>query len=414
MSAGGSAPSGTGARILLCFLPFAAAYFLGSLYRGINAVIGPNLTDEFMIGPAELGLLTSVYFAAFAVCQIPIGIALDLVGPRRSNAALLVLGSAGALLFASAQGLTSLIAGRFLLGIGLSACLMASFKANVLFWPREKLPLLNGAIMAAGSLGAIAATLPLEALLALVSWRSAFLMLGGLTLVASLLLITLVPEPPHATSRHSMQRQLQEMGAILRTRFFWMVIPAMTAGQAVYLSYVFFWAGPWLRDVAGMDRLPTAIHLALLASMMALGYGTTGIVATFMSRRGIPTLTTFAAYTGLFVVAQAPIALQLSVPPAILWILFGLCGSGTILGFTILQQHFPPEQAGRVSSCGNLVIFVLAFLFQWGVGVCVAWASARTGGTLAHGHQLALLALMIVQATAWLWLIIRRHHVAAA
>jgi hypothetical protein len=156
------------------------------------------------------------------------------------------------------------------------------------------------------------------------------------------------------------------------------------------------------------------MHLALLALMMAIGYGMSGVVATFFARRGVPALTTFSAYIGLFILAQAPIALHIDVPSAFLWTMFGLCGSGTILGFTILQQHFPPDQAGRVSSCGNLVIFVLAFLFQWGVGVCIATVTTRIGGTLAAGHQIALSVLIVVLAIAWLWLIMRRSRVVAA
>jgi predicted MFS family arabinose efflux permease len=408
------APAGTLARIARCFLPFAIAYFFSSLYRGLNAVIGPDLSAEFAIGPAELGLMTSVYFAAFALCQIPIGVALDRIGPRRSHGTLVLVGAVGALLFAAAHSLPELIAGRFLLGIGLSAGLMASFKANVLFWPRERLPLLNGVTMAAGSLGAIAATLPLEWLLTLISWRTLFHVLAGATVLASLALFLAVPEPARPARASTIRAQLAEMGAILRSRFFWTVVPAMTVGQAVYLSYIFFWAGPWLRDVAGLDRLDAATHLALLTAMMALGYGTSGIVAGALARHGVATLTTFTIYIGLFILAQAPIALQLAAPSAILWVLFGLSGSGTILGFTILQQHFPSEQAGRVSSCGNLVIFVLAFLFQWGVGVCVAAIAAQPGGALAHGHQLALAILIAVQLAAWLWMIARSPRAGAA
>ena len=82
------------------FLPFAAGYYLSYLMRTVNAVISPDLTRELGLGAADLGLLTSTYFFAFALAQIPVGIALDRYGPRRVEALLLLLTGLGAALFA--------------------------------------------------------------------------------------------------------------------------------------------------------------------------------------------------------------------------------------------------------------------------------------------------------------------------
>src|ERR1700730_6117918 len=65
----------------LVFLPFAAGYYLSYLFRIINALISAQLTAEFSLGAAGLGLLTSVYFLTFAAAQLPIGVLLDRYGP---------------------------------------------------------------------------------------------------------------------------------------------------------------------------------------------------------------------------------------------------------------------------------------------------------------------------------------------
>ena len=71
-------------------------------------------------------------------------------------------GAAGCFLFGVAESFPILIVGRFLAGLGVAACLMAAFKAFVLWAPPDRLPFLNGLVMAVGSTGALAATTPTE------------------------------------------------------------------------------------------------------------------------------------------------------------------------------------------------------------------------------------------------------------
>ena len=86
--------------ILRVFIPFALGYFLSYLMRVINAVIAPDLVRELGLTAADLGLLTSANFLAFAVAQLPLGILLDRYGPRRTEAVLLLFAALGAFIFA--------------------------------------------------------------------------------------------------------------------------------------------------------------------------------------------------------------------------------------------------------------------------------------------------------------------------
>jgi len=71
-------------------LPFLAGYFVSYVYRSVNAIIGPALAAEFGLTAGALGLLTGVYFVAFAAFQLPLGVLLDRYGPRRVDATLLL------------------------------------------------------------------------------------------------------------------------------------------------------------------------------------------------------------------------------------------------------------------------------------------------------------------------------------
>ena len=92
----------------------------------MNAVLGPTLAREFALTATELGFLTGVYFFSFGLFQIPLGLLLDRFGPRRVNGVLLVLAAIGGLAFAQAQSFETLVLARALIGLGVSACLMAT------------------------------------------------------------------------------------------------------------------------------------------------------------------------------------------------------------------------------------------------------------------------------------------------
>ncbi|MFZ2326106.1 MAG: MFS transporter, partial [Rhodoferax sp.] len=103
---------------------YAAGYFLSYGLRSVNAVIAPELMQELGITAAGLGMLTSAYFLAFGLFQLPLGLLLDRFGPRRVEAALLLVAAAGCALFAVGTSLQALAVARALIGLGVSACLM--------------------------------------------------------------------------------------------------------------------------------------------------------------------------------------------------------------------------------------------------------------------------------------------------
>ncbi|MCB1809326.1 MAG: MFS transporter, partial [Candidatus Competibacteraceae bacterium] len=131
---------------------------------------------------ADLGLLTSVYFLAFALFQLPLGILLDRFGPRRVETTLLLVAASGALLFAYSETSGGLLLGRALIGMGVSACLMASFKTTASWFPRARVPAMNAWIMTAGGLGALSATRPVELALEFTDWRGVVSILGFATI----------------------------------------------------------------------------------------------------------------------------------------------------------------------------------------------------------------------------------------
>ena len=255
------------------FLPFAAGYYLSYLLRTVNAVISPDLTRELGLTAADLGLLTGAYFFAFAAAQIPVGIALDRYGPRRVEAALLTVAAAGALLFALGDSLTQLALARGLIGLGVSACLMAGLKAFSQWYPPQQYAAMTAQIMAAGALGAISASLPLELALPMVGWRGVFLVVTIACVAVLLLIALLVPDrpPQNAEVRGG---ALAGVRQIFAAPVFWRFAPQAALFGGGLMAMQSLWSIPFLINVAGHSRgvagvYLLAVDLGLLAGQMA-------------------------------------------------------------------------------------------------------------------------------------------------
>lgn len=395
------------AILLRVFLPFAAGYFLSYLYRTINAVLSPYLAAELHLDASALGLLTSVYFLTFAAFQLPLGILLDRFGPRRVEAVLLLFAAAGAVLFAVGHGATELLVGRALIGLGVSACLMASFKAFVLWFPAERLSVVNGWVLAAGGLGALVATAPVEMALKLTDWRGVFIGLAVLTLAVAALLVWVVPEREEegdATNRDGWSAQWRGMVGIFRSPMFWRIAPVAVLSQASFLAIQSLWAGPWLRDVTGLDAAGAAGMLFWIAAAMVAGFLSLGQLAYGLARRGIAPLTVAVSGLALFMLAQLAILVD-GGPRWLLWVSFGFFGTSGMLSYAVLSQSFPSSLAGRVNTALNLLVFVAAFAMQWGMGAIINRWPAVDGGYADWGYQLAFGLVLAGQFSAWLRLL---------
>lgn len=400
----------TAALALRIVLPFALGYFLSYLFRVVNAVIAPDLIADLGLGASALGLLTAAYFLTFAAFQLPLGILLDHYGPRRVEAILLVFAAAGAALFALAPNTPVLIIARALIGFGVSACLMASFKAYVMWFPKERLALVNGLQMTAGGLGALAATEPVEMMLGFTDWRGVFWILAGLTALSSVLIFTLVPR--HGGLRDpgaKLSDTWAGVAEVFTSEKFWRVAPLCVFSQATFLSVQGLWSGPWLRDVAGLSRDGVALHLFWIAAAMIAGFLTWGVVAERLQKLfGVRPMTVAIVGIGCFFAVQVTIAAELiTAHPALIlsaWMAFGFFGTSGILPYAALSQTFPAKLAGRVNTGLNLIVFVFAFISQWVAGAIIdLWPLTAAGEYAPEGFQAAFGVFLALQVLGAVW-----------
>jgi MFS family permease len=389
------------------FLPFAAAYFLSYLFRMINGTISGALIADFHLDAGNLGLLTAIYFLPFAAAQLPLGALIDSLGPRRVQSALLICAALGAGCFAAAGSLPGLLAGRLLIGLGVSGALMAGLKAIVLWAPKDRVPLFNGFLVMIGGLGAIAATKPVEIVLTVTDWRGLFVALGALTFLAAVAIRAVVPEK-EAVRREVKWSQIGKgMGQAFGNPTFWRLAPLSAIVIATAWSAQGLWAARWFADVDALAPGAVASRLFWMSVTLTLGAALIGIVADRVKRYGVSSSAIFGTACGIFIVIQVAVLERVAIPDAILWAGFAIFGGMTVLSYSMVAELFPQEAIGRTNGALNVLHIGTACVLQYAMGLITAcWPVDAAGQYPVIAYRAAFGLPLLLETVALVWFLL--------
>lgn len=386
------------------FLPFAFGHFLQCLMRNVNATLAPQLLTALALSPDQLGLLTSIYFLSFALVQLPVGMALDRWGPARVQWPLLLLAVLAALAFAGGQQFSQLLAARALLGFGLGGCFMAALKAFSLWVEPARLPAMQGYLVAAGGVGAAAATLPVHWLLHYAGWRGVFIGLALLVLAGALLLRWRAPQVAVNRAAPASSAALR---LVLQDASFRQVLQLLLVPHMVYFGVQGLWLGRWLSDAGHYSEAQVGYLLYLSMAAIILGAIAVGQLTQWAARRGVAMLRIAACGVALFLLVQLAMLCQWTPAYSVLAVLFTLTGTATGMDYTILAQNMPAGLNARAVTLLNLLIFLGAFAVQAGFGLVVAlWPPDAQQHLPALAYQAAfglLIALQLPGLLRYLW-----------
>lgn len=403
-----------GLLVVRIFVPFACGYYLSYLYRTVNAVISPDLVRDLGVDANELGLLTSAYFLAFASFQIPLGVLLDRMGPRRVDAGLLAVAGLGAIVFAQSDVFAGLVLGRALIGLGVSAALMASMKAFTLWFPLSRFASLNGYLMAIGGLGALSASAPVEVALHHTDWRGVFEVLAGCTFLAAGGIMLVVPERVAVAGGPGAAEMLRGVARVYRDNGFWRVAVVCMTVQASFLAIQGLWVAPWLRDVAGLPRDVVANYLLLMAIAMTAGFAFFGWAADRFESAGWGAARLFVIGTLISAAGLVLVAAGVTTGALAIWLAINFSSPASALSYAMLSRRFPADLAGRVTTALNFLVFVGAFATQWGLGAIISLWAAQDGQYPFAAYRAAFGASLAFQVAALAWFMAGRRRLAGA
>jgi MFS family permease len=346
-------------------------YVFSMFYRVSTAIIATDLTREFGLSPDQLSLLGAGFFYAFALAQLPLGPALDRLGPRRIVSMATALGALGSFVFAGGHTWTTLLLGRVLMGLGMAPVLMGSLKLFSAWFSPGAFGTVGGLIMAIGGLGALLASSPLAGLVALLGWRPTFVLFGALTLMGTAAILWVVRDRPDDApiSSAATKGTAGGLGKVITQWNFWAMAPMALAGYASIACLQGLWAGPYFMESLSYSRAETGNILFALGFTGVVGTALAGYASdrVFRSRKWV-LLGGALPSAVLMVPLLGPGAPSSPLGWAAVFAAIGLSSAGRTVIYAHAKESMPPELTGTAITAVNFFIMVGPALMQQAMG----------------------------------------------
>ena len=377
----------------------AAIYLVSQFLRNSVGVIAPDLAREIGLNAAEIGLLSSAFFFAFAAAQIPLGIALDRYGPKRCMLLCAAIAFLGTLAFAVATTPAELVTGRILMGLGSSCYLMAPLALYAKRFPPERFTLLAGIQIGIGTVGTLFVTAPLAWASASIGWRATFLAVAGLVVAGAILVAVVVREDAADRTETGQRETLREsLRGVLEVTRMPSFVPVFLMNFMSYSSYVLIvglWGGPFLSDVYGYGLTARGDLLMLPAISHIVGVVVWGHAERY-----------FGAYKPLVLAGALATAAALGLLAALgkpeprtlaIWLtVFGFLPAFLPVLIAHGRSFLPPHLVGRGMTLFNIGTMGGTFVVQLASGALIDLFPAQAGVYPLDAYRL----VFAVQAVA--------------
>jgi sugar phosphate permease len=374
------------------FALVGAAYVLSFFHRIAPAAIAGELKQAFGASGAELGALAATYFSVYTVMQVPTGVLVDALGPRRIVALGGVVAGLGSMAFGAAGSLGVASLGRALVGLGVSVTFIALLKLVAAWFREREFATLSGLVMFLGNLGAVLSAAPLSWVVTLTSWRNVFVGIGLSSLCGAALTWLLVRDRPEEAGLPSMReldgkashpshegRWYEGLWLVARNPATWPGFFVNMGVGGTYLAFAGLWAVPFLVEAHGMSRAAATWHTSLLLVCFALSSLATGRLSDRMGRRRPLMLGLGLAYVLCWLPwlagARPPLGASLALFAAM-----GASATGFTLSWASVKEVNPPALSGTAMAVVNAGVFLGPAIYQPLVGwVLDRSAAARRG-----------------------------------
>lgn len=387
---------------------------LSFFHRVAPAAVAGELQRSLRIGGAELGTLAATYFYVYFLMQVPTGVLADTLGARRVVTVGAVVAAAGALVFASAHSLAMAMAGRTLVGLGVSVFFICMLKVAADTFGQRRFATATGVAVFAGNMGAVLAAAPLAWLVSLGSWRAVFAGSGVLFVILAITAWRSIDEsrPPTGDRKQPRIPSIpsipwhRALAGVLRTRAIWPAFGAMLTAGATYATFIGLWGVPYLVQAHGMSPSTAAGHTSTALASFALSAVMLGHWADRLGRKRpilIGGLTLFALGWGILFLSE-----KLTAPGSyLLFVLLGGTGTAFTLLWACAKDACPPQYAGMSTSVVNAAQFLGVGLLQPAFGWILdrGWQGAMHEGVRLYSAESYRLGVALLLACTLIGLV---------
>lgn len=372
--------------VVLCL-----GYVLSQFFRAFLAVLSLDLERDIGATPEDLAFASGLWFLVFAAMQIPVGWALDRIGPRLTSAVLLLIGGAGgALVFAAASSSVHIGIAMGLIGVGCSPVLMASYFIFAREYPPARFATLAAVMLGVGSVGNLVASYPTALAVEVLGWRATMVALGVVSAAIAAGIWFCVRDPAKVETDHK-----GSVIDLLKQPALWSILPLMLVAYAPSGALRGLWAGPYLNDVFGLNTTQIGTATLVMGAAMIAGTFVYGPLDRMLGTRK------WVAFWGNALGAGALVALCLWIDSALILSIVLLAVIGFLgASFPVIMAHgrafVPPHLVGRGVTLLNLFGVGGVGLAQFATGrihAAAAGANPAAPYTAIFGFFAAALAI---------------------
>lgn len=378
----------------------AVFYCYGFFQRVAPGVMVQELMRDFAVGAAITGVLSSLYFYAYASLQIPIGLMLDRVGPRRMLAASALIAGLGCYLF-QAGGVEFAYVGRALIGIGTAVTWVGCLKLASVWFAPKRFALLTGLTMAMGMAGAVGGQVPLGLAVSSFGWRGTMVGAALIAVALALAFGLIVRDRPAgaAKSQHEPDEGAKLWSGVAlvlkEPQTYWTALfGALLA--APMLTFAGLWGVPYLMTRYEVSRPEAAAALSLMLIGWGVGSPIFGWLSDHLRQRRLPMLAASVASLAVNL-AWLYLPLPLGLLSALL-LVQGVCAGGMVLLFAAAREHNPSWAAGATLGVVNMSVMGMGAVFQSLTGALLdmGWAGDLVNGARVYSMVAWQTALIVL------------------
>ena len=386
----------------------ALLYLLGFFQRMAPAVMVDELMRDFDISGALMGNLSATYFYAYAAMQIPSGLLVDTIGPRRLSAIACLISGIGVLIFSWGPTIWFAYTGRFLIGASVAVAFVTCMKLAGHWFPTNKFATVTGVALLMGNVGGVLAGVPLSEAISIMGWRMAMGASGVITVIMALVIWLVVRDDPndYGFKSHA-HASVQEHGnlpagaalkSVIARKDTWLLFFAGGFSSAPVLVFAGLWGVPYLTQIYGLERSVAASITSTMLVAWAVGGPVLGALSDRMGVRRLPYLVSVILTTALwsiFLFVHLPYTLLYPLLAAI-----GLCSGGLIIGFAFAREVNHPGASGATGGVVNMSVLGIAAIMQPVLGKIL---DSHWSGVLVNGARIYN---STAYSAAFLWLLV--------
>ncbi len=352
------------------------------IFRVSPSVMTEDLRIAFDANAFQIGNLSSYYYIAYAMLQIPIGLLLDRYGPRKMLTLSCLMCTVGGIVFANAYTMPVASVGRFLMGAGSSCAFIGTLKLATLWFPLERVGFAAGVTMLLGFMGAAAGS-PLAILIEHFGWREVIYLisLGGVLL--SLIIWGIVRDAPKeklALLKEASEGQSLLFGLIkvISTPQVWLLAIYGCLMYVPIAAFADLWGVSFISKVYDVDRKIAAAMVSLVYVGAALGGPILAGLSDRLVSRRFPMILGASATLVLYII----VIYTSSIPQPLMFVLMFLAGfffTGQVLCFAAVCEQIPVSVSGVGVGFTNMIVMMSGVIFEPLVGFFLDQSAVQSG-----------------------------------